>query len=490
MAGCVLAVALVGVLTAVMLPFRSHLSVATNGLVLVVPVVVGVAVGGFVAGTVGIACGFIAYDLVFVPPYYSLSVGSAQNWVALAVYVVVMLVVAQVVGRLDAARNEAQQRAADLRRLFDLSELLLGEQSESRLLETIVSSMRRAFDLRGAALLLPSGNRLQLVASDGEGLSDEELRRLSSQSGLPVSMERAVSDDAIQVVALSASGRPAALLALRGLERVGEDRDLLRAFANHVALALERSQLREKAMRAALLEEVDRLSRSLVGAVSHDLRTPLATIKVSATTLLDSGLELPPEDVRELLGLIDLQADRLDRLVANLLDMTRIQAGALEARPEPLEVVDLVDEAIAVLGTSVPEGRIKLEVPNELPLVQADHVLTRQVLANIIDNAMRYAPDQTVVTVSASVQGQANGKGHAEVAVTDEGPGVAPAERSAIFQMMDRREAGGRAGLGLLIAKAFSEAQGQQIWVEEAPGGGARFVFTLSVVPELGVAKA
>lgn len=475
-AGSLSALSLVVVLTAVMFPLRSHLSGATTALVLVVPVVLGVSVGGFVAGTVGIVGGFLAYDLVFIRPYYSLS-GSAQNWVALAVYIVVMLITAQVVSRLDAAREEAQQRAVDVRRLFDVSELLVGERTTPELLSTIVSSMRNAFGLRGVALLLPSAQRLELVATDGEPLSEEELRRLSSQSGQPVRMEGAVPGDGLRVVALSVSGTPNGLLALRGISPAGDDRELTRAFANHVALALERSVLREQAMRAALVEEVDRLGRSLVAAVSHDLRTPLATIKLASTTLIDSGGRVADEDSRELLGLIDAQSDRLDRLVANLLDMTRIQAGTLQARPEPIEVADLVEEAVEVLGTSVPEKRISIGLPPDLPLVDADRVLARQILVNVIDNAMRYAPEDTVVEVDARLASPAR----VEVSVTDEGPGVPEDERSVIFQMVNNRETGGRTGLGLLISKAFAEAQGQEIWAEDAPSKGARFTFTLPV---------
>jgi two-component system sensor histidine kinase KdpD len=474
--GAVAAVVLVLALTAAMLPVRSHLSVATTALVLVIPVVVGVAVGGFAAGVIGAATGFLVYDLIFIPPYYTLSVGAAQGWVALAVYAIVTVVVARVVARANAARTEAQERAAELRRLFDLSELLVRESPMAELLSTIVAAVRQAFRLDGAALLLPIDGRLQLMASTGAPLSAAELEQLSTGGRVLVSLNTAtVGPGDIQTVALIASDQAIGLLALRGLTGVEQDHELLRAFANHLALALQRAELREQAVHAQLLGEIDRLRRALVGAVSHDLRTPLATIKVAASTLLDAPEALSGPDAKELLSLIDLQADRLDRLVSNLLDMTRIQSGALELRRARTTLPQLLEDALAALGSSAQVGRVRWEAPLDLPDVDVDPVLISQVLANLIDNATRYAPGETVVVVSARpVPGP-----HVEVAVTDQGPGVPESERATLFEMFSRGQAGGRGGLGLAIARAFVEAHGERIWIADTAGQGARFVFTI-----------
>ncbi len=330
--GSLVALGLVAGLAAAMVPLRSHLSVATTALVLVIPVVLGVVVGGFAAGLVAVGAGFVVYDFVFIPPYYTLSVGAAENWVALVVYVVVMLLVTRVVARMDTARSEAQVRAAETRRIFELSDMLVQDKSVEELFERIVTVAMSAFDVPGVALLVPLGTRLTVVASAGDPPSAQELEQLSG-SAVPVSLTTSTTrPDQMRAVALSASGGPVGMLALRGVPTPTSEPDLLRAFANHAAVALERAQLREQAVRAELLEEVDILRRSLVGAVSHDLRTPLATIKLSATNLLDPDVRFSPEDSHELLGLIDTQADRLDRLVSNLLDMTRIQAGAMEVR--------------------------------------------------------------------------------------------------------------------------------------------------------------
>lgn len=477
--GSVISVALVAGLGAAMFPLRSHLEVATSALVLVVPVVVGVVTGGLIAGIVAIGIGFVFYDLVFVPPYYTLTVGAPQNWMALGVYIAVMLIVSHVVQQVDTARAETQRRTTEVRRLFDLSELVVRDSPMSELFGTIVNSVLQAFDVKGVALLVPVDGRLEIVASAGEPLSSGERSQLSADAQVPVSLETGVvHHSGIRAVALAVSGRGVGLLALRDPLAASRNHDLLQAFANHLALALERVQLREQGLRAQLLEEIDRLRRSLLGAVSHDLRTPLATIKVSTSTLLNQNADLSDKDRDELLSLVDVQADRLNRLVANLLDMTRIDSGALDLRTRAASLPELVDEALAVLGSSANLKRVKWQGPPDLPLVEVDRVLVCQVLANLIDNATRYSPEDAPIELTARHKVD----GWVEVEVSDSGPGVAVEERTSIFQMFNKREAGGRGGLGLAIAKAFVEVHGGQIWVESGRlGKGARFVFSIPV---------
>lgn len=471
---------IVGVLIAVglgaaMLPLRSHLSVASTALVLVVPVVAGVIVGGLGSGVISVAAGFLVFDFAFVPPYYTLTVGTPQNWVALGVYAVVMLLVARVVAHLESARTEAQQRAVETERLYELSELFVKDRPVGELLDTIVTTVRTLFDVPGVALFLPVEGRLTIAASAGETMSSEQLHQLDPESGIPVSLGTSgPNPDRLQTVALSALGRPVGVLAVRGLPVSAADRTLLRAFANHAAVAVERAQLRQQALRWELLEEVDRLRRSLLGAVSHDLRTPLASMKVASTTLLDRTLSLSDADTDELHGLIDVQTDRLTRLVSSLLDMTRFQAGVLQVHRQAWSVLDLVGETVAGLRAALADRPIEVNLPDGLPSVAVDHLLVGQVIANLLENADRHAPANSAITIAAYVRGD-----RVAISVADEGPGVPPEERSAVFDSFVRFDTGGRSGLGLAIAKTFVEAHGQRIWVDDAPGGGARFVFTL-----------
>jgi two-component system sensor histidine kinase KdpD len=426
---------------------------------------------------VSVAFGFLVFDYAFIPPYYTLRVGAAQNWVGLAVYAVVMLLVAQVVAHLDYARSQAQQSAAEAGRLSELSELLVDNRNVEELLETIVNAVKGAFDVSGVALLLPDAGRLTVAASAGEPLPPDDLRRLDPASGLPVPVGTAPGRvGELRTVALSASGRPVGVLALNGTPASGADRALLRTFANHAAFALERAQLREQATRSELLEEVDRLRRALVGAVSHDLRTPLATMKVASSTLLDPQGSLSDVDVQELYSLLDVQTDRLTRLVTSLLDLTRYQAGVLRVSPEDWTVLDLVGDALAAVRPALRDRVVEVALPESLPPVSVDHALVGQVLTNLLDNADRHAPSHTSIEVSASLCGD-----KVAFSVSDRGPGVPRSERDTVFDSFVRFDTGGRAGLGLAIAKTFVEAHGERIWVDDGVEGGARFVFTMPV---------
>ena len=468
------------VLAGALLPLRAHLSISTAALILVVPVVFGAVIGGFLAGLVSVVAGFVVYDFEFIPPYRTLSVGSLQNWVALLVYLVVMLLVARVVASLDAARAEAQRGNDVMRRLWELSELLVGDQPVDAMLHTIVSTVHTVFDLPGASLLVSEEGHLVVAASAGEPLSDLELHQISPDSGQPVSVGTARGPvGSVRTIALVASGRPVGILALRDLPANDSDRAALTTFANDAALALERARLREQAVRTQLLEEVDRLRRSLMGAVSHDLRTPLATLKVASSTLAHHAATLSAEDARELHELIEVESDRLGRLVANLLDMTRIEAGVLSVHATPTSVDDLVREVLESLGPAAASHDVAQVGLAALPLVLVDPLLVSQILANLLDNALRHSPPAGTITVRGERQGDV-----VQIAVEDEGPGVAPELRERVFDRFSQFDVPGASGLGLTIARTFVEALGQRIWYETAVGGGARFVFNLPVAPD------
>jgi len=348
-------------------------------------------------------------------------------------------------------------------------------------LHTIVLAVQTVFSIPGVSLLVLADQRLKIAASVGEPLSDEELRQLDPQSGLPVSIRSSVgSSSGLRTVALSASGRPIGILVLRDVPMSPTDQAILVTFANDAALALERTQLREQALRSHFLEEVDRLRQALMGAVSHDLRTPLATIKVASSTLANRANVLSAQDTHELHELIEIEADRLTRLVTNLLDMTRIEAGVLTIQQAPTSVSEMVKEAINVMNSSAKDHQLRLEVSDSLPLANIDRLLIIQVIVNLLDNALRHSPDQGLITVSAQGRGSS-----LVVSVADQGPGVAPEDRESIFNRFEQSNTGGRAGLGLTIAKTFVEAHGEKIWYEDAPGGGARFSFSLPVLDAL-----
>ncbi|MHB1503602.1 MAG: ATP-binding protein [Acidimicrobiales bacterium] len=471
---------------AAMVPLRDHLSVATTALVLVVPVVAGVAVGGFWVGVAGAALGFVVYDYLFIPPYLTLSVGVTQNWVALGVYVVVVLVVARVVAELRRARAGAHRRAEGTRRLLAVSELLIEDHPLASLLDAVVTSVRRLLDLDTVALVLEDGGDLRVVASDGAGLSVDDMSRLGLMAGStgPVPLH----NGALRTIPLVTMGKPVGLLVLSGHGDSG-DEELLSTLANHAALALDREQLREHVTRAKILEAVDHWRSVLLGSVAHDLRTPLTAVKVAISELRDPGVDLGESERHDLLAMIEEEADRLARLVTNILDMSRIEAGVLEPRRNRVGVSRLVEQAahrlevaIQLAGDPALCPTITVDVPGDLPDLDVDEALAVEALVNLMDNALRHAPGGTKVEVSAR-RGKP-GASNVVITVRDHGPGVDPTGGSGMFELLARAGPKGPSdgsGLGLAIVKAFVEAQGGHVGMGHPPGGGAAFWIDLPI---------
>ena len=468
-------------LTIVLLPLRGEVNVSTVTLIFIIPGIGAEVVGGITAGLATVLLSASLLDFFFIPPYGTLSIGSTQNWVGLGVYLVVVALVGVTVWRLKQAHAEAQRRALSLRRVYELSELLVRDESTEDLLHSIVEAVHNVFEIQSVALFVLDEERPTLAAAAGLPFTSEELHQLESGVGHAVGLSTALSSAAnLKTVSLSVSGRPVGVLVFRGDHYSDEDREMLFTFANDAAIAMERADLRERARRSSLLEEIDQLRQAIMGAVSHDLRTPLATIKVASSTLVSRATHLSETASHELHELIDLETDRLTRLLSNLLDMTRIEAGFFQVRTATHEVADLVDDALSAVAAGLRHGRIQLDLPVGLPSVDVDPVLITQVLVNLVDNAQRHSPEGGVITIAARPRGD-----DVIVFVEDQGSGVPAADREAIFNRFVHSDTGGRSGLGLTIAKTFVEAHGQRIWCEEAPGGGARFAFTLpGVRPE------
>ena len=461
--GTVVALGGLAGLTLVMLLFRTHLSIATPALVFVIPVILGVVVGGSVPGVVGAVAGFVLYDYFFLPPYGNLTVREPDNWTALIVYVVVVLVVARVVTNLQAARQEAHRREEDASRLFELSQALIGYLSLPKLLDHIAATVQTVFNPRWTALLLPgneggsdsAGPALTVAARAGQALTDEDQASLVAGPGQTRSLGLPGGDAPSRIaVALVASNRPVGLLALQEVQFARQDRELLGTFANQAALAVERAQLQDQVMRTRLLEEIDRWRRAMMGAVSHDLRTPLASVKTAVSSLRQDGSSMGADDRAELLELIEFQSDRLARLVTNLLDLTRLESGALALQSSAVPFDELVGEALDAVSGLVAPTRVAVEADPDLPLLDIDHVLIAQVLANLLENAVleprritdrHHGRSGTPVPLGPMV----------EISVADDGPGIAADQRERVFEMFSDHRGGGRAGLRAHDRKGF-----------------------------------
>jgi len=268
-----------------------------------------------------------------------------------------------------------------------------------------------------------------------------------------------------------------------------EQLHLLETFANQTALAIERAVLAEEAQAAQLRVQGERLRNSLLSSVSHDLRTPLAVITGSASTLLESGSALEAAVRRDLLQTIRVEAERLNRLVQNLLEMTRLEAG-VEVRKEWHSIEEVVGAALSRLELILGDRPVHTDIAKDLPLVPMDDVLVEQVLINLLENAAKYTPAGTAMDVRAWAEDD-----RVMVEVADRGPGLAAGDESRIFEKFYRGAAPDSrgAGLGLAICRAIVEAHGGRIWAQNRPDGGAAFRFFLPIEgepPHLGPGQA
>jgi two-component system sensor histidine kinase KdpD len=264
--------------------------------------------------------------------------------------------------------------------------------------------------------------------------------------------------------------------------QIPEQTHLVEALVNQAAVAMERVQLVETAQKADLAVESEKLRNVLLSAISHDFRTPLATIIGSASTLRDSESSLDAARRRSLLDTLLHEAERMNRLVGNLLDLTRFSEGRVELHREWIAIDELVGAVLARLRDVLAAHPVALHVPDDLPLVPGDEVMLEQVLSNLIENAARHTPPGTTVEISASATG-----GALEVSIRDHGPGFPPGEEARVFEKFHQarpESAQSGFGLGLAICKAIVEAHGGTIEARAASGGGADFHFTLPLPAE------
>lgn len=492
--GYLIAVLGTAALAALLLPLHDRISEANLVLAFLLPVVAAAAAGGLWPGVAAAFLGVIAVDVGFLPPRGYLHLSESQDYVALAVYLVVAVTISYLVSARERRRLQAARRERESRTLYELSTSLVTRGSLDDALRSMVRTVRALFNLRGCAIVLPRDGGMRLAASDGDIPAD--LRATwEASGGDPVlvrgSGSRTLAAGEALVVPLRGADEPVgALIVVAGgpgeLAFGQAERRVLETFANQAALAVEQGQLEEQQRRARTLEETDRLRTALLNSVSHDLRTPLAAIKASVSSLLAADVDWDEPQRREFLTTIDAQVDRLTRLVHNLLDMSRIESGGLEPRLTATSVADVLGPVVRHIRT-VSAQRVDVDVPDTLPPVLADPVRLEQVLSNLLDNAGRYAPDSPV-TVTAKAVGE-----QVEIRVVDHGPGVPPQERERVFGQFYRLKGGGRqpegTGMGLAICRGILGALGGTIHLETTPGGGTTAVVTLPVASERAPAR-
>ncbi|MFE2427623.1 ATP-binding protein [Streptomyces sp. NPDC059373] len=405
--------------------------------------------GGLLPALASALVGSALLNYYFTPPIHTLAIADSENIVALVVFAAVGAAVASVV---DLAARRTQQ-AARLRSEAEILSHLAGSVLRGeRSLDALLERVRETFAVESVALLEREDDPAAWtrVASVG-----------------PLTCSRPEDAD----VEVPVSDRLS--LALVGRVLPAADQRVLSAFAAQAAVALDRQRLEDQAEQAQRQAEGNRIRTALLAAVSHDLRTPLAAIKASVSSLRSDDVAWSPQDEAELLESIEEGADRLDHLVGNLLDMSRLSTGTVT----PLLGETDLDEVVPLALVGVPDGSVVLDIPESLPMVDADPGLLERAAANIVENAVKYSPPGTKVLVAASALGN-----RVELRVVDRGPGVPDDAKETIFEPFQRhgdRPRGNGVGLGLAVARGFAEAMGGTLAAEDTPGGGLTMVLTL-----------
>jgi two-component system, OmpR family, sensor histidine kinase KdpD len=418
------------------------LSLESQVLFYLLAVVVVAVVGGTIVALVTALVATILINFFFVEPVHTLDVTQGEQALALLIFLVVAAVVSGAV-ELAARRGRAAERAA--KEAATLADLAGGKLEEGESLRGVLERARQAFRMESVALKLREGGEWHVVDEVGWAPPGEEA---------PLRFDVPI-------------GNRLRLIG-RGPDLFAEDQRVLRGFAAAAHSAFDAQRLSDKAREASELATADLQRTALLAAVGHDLRTPLAGIKAAVSTLRQTDVEWSREETDELLATVEESADRLDSIVANLLDASRLQAGALSVQSRPVAL----DEAIGAAVLAVPGAaeRVTIDVPEDLPLVQADPGLLERVLANLLDNAVRYGADNGPVEVSATAGGAT-----ASLKIVDHGPGVPEAQRERMFQPFgqigDRNSARG-VGLGLTVARGFMEAMDGILIADGSSGDG------------------
>ena len=457
---------------------------------------------GTVAGVLAAVGGFLLYDFLFIQPLYTFTVGDPGEWLNLVLLLVGGIVVGQLAAAQRARAQAAVEREREARALFQVSRALATRSAMTGVLGEIAAIILREADLSRVWIGLTRAAGPERILADTGGsettpaptASHAVLRRMPGETPAEwvrvhqpgVRRSGAVGLLAHRVV-IEAGGRTlGSLWALRDRSAGQPGRPetrLLAASADQIGQALEQDRLAEEARAAEIARQSDALKSALLESVSHDLRTPLATIRAAAGTILDRHLQISDDDRRASADAIDREAEHLNRLVTNLLDLSRIEAGALRADLEPLDLDEVVDPIVERLGDRLAGRTLTMELPRAIPPVLADPVFLDQVVTNLLENAAKYVPAGAAIRLRATA-----GDGKVRLTVEDSGPGVPAAALPRLFEKFYRvPSAPGRSrpgtGVGLAVVRGLTEAMNGRVAARQSELGGLAIDVDLPIAP-------
>ncbi len=487
-------------LTAALAPLRQRLTLLDVGMLYLLLVVFITARFGLWPGIIASAVVDQSFNFFFVPPLHRFQVDESKNVVALIVFLGVTVITSSLLARARRGEDNAREREKEAALMFDLARGVLVDPGASAVLPLLCTKVRRALSVQSAAIFLVRGDRYERVASDGVPLDMELVgdERLTASEAVVHAEARFLGGrpraERPRIVGRTSVASPVAMVPLLGGgQRLGvlrvsggihatvegaDEMRLLQTFAYVAALAVNHGRLMREVTASRALQEADLLKSALLSTVSHELRTPLASIKASATSLLDSAAQWDETTRAELLAAIDQETDRLNILVSNLLDLSRLEGGALHLERDWYDVRELVENVVGRIEPVLGQHQVDLKIAESAGDALVDYVLVGQAIQNLVENAAKFSPVEAVIHVGAT--GTPDGL---DLRIEDEGPGIAEAERDRVFEKFYRAEAvRGQVpgtGLGLAIARGIVEAHGGRIRAERSPFGGAALVITL-----------
>lgn len=463
------------VVTLIVLAYRNfiHLNPATVGFTFLIAVLVISAAWGLRYAIFLSILATLAYNFFFLPPIGTFTISDPQNWVALAAFLFTAVVASQLAERARREAQSAHRRQRELERLYAFSQQMLATENVLTLVNSVPRSVVET--LGGAAAGIYLSDRKKVYYSDIKAMNsiDEEELKLVAERAEPI----APRNQNVQMLPLHVGVRSVGALGIIDAE-VG--RETLDAAGSLIAIAIERAGAVEKLAHTEANRESERMRSILLDSVTHEFRTPLTSIKASAESLL-GGNNLDEDSRRELLTVINEESDRLDRLVGEVAQMAQIDAGAVELHFEPHHIQEAIDVAIAATKTALAKHTVNIDAKESLPLVRIDLRRIGDVLAQLLDNAAKYSPPETPITITSEVE-----KGRLVTSVADQGLGIDSIDQGMIFDKFYRGR-GQRAtiqgtGMGLAIARAMVEAHGGTISVVSQMERGSVFSFSLPVL--------
>jgi two-component system, OmpR family, sensor histidine kinase KdpD len=453
----------VAAFTLVLWVFRAYLSIQVIALLFMMPVLLSTRLWGLVPGILSALLSFLSFNYFFTVPYFTLMVHQTQDFLALIVFLIISVVVSQLLGQDQESLAAATAREREATRLYELSIALAGLMNDQDILQILAEKICETFYAEKVAVDLHDGleaNTFGCPAEQASPAPDAKTRRPD------------------QVFPLATVRGPLGSVSLwrsAGKLSRAEER-LLNTFTSQGALAIERARLIKTENRATVLEDSDRLKTSLLNSVSHELRSPLATIKASISSLRSGMVDWDSEGGKELMTGIEEETDHLNQLVGNLLDMSRIETGALNPQRKWNSLSEIVGGVLKRMHQDVQKHHIVVDM-SDIPPVPVDYIQMEQVFSNLISNSVKYAPPETEVFITARLQNDQT----LLVQVSNEGPHVTEGDLPRIFDKFYRVTAAEKitgTGLGLSVCKGIIEAHGGKIWAENAPG---RFIFNFTL---------